>query len=139
MKRKRGIRGFTLLEIIVVISIIALLAALLLGNGDSVSSKRRLTQSTLQTIQSALERYHSQYGEYPEPVNADETAEIMPGKAYPIGAARCLYQALRGDGSDAIKGVGTMEKTKPARMEQSTRMKSKTASSQTCRRACGAR
>ncbi len=94
------------MELLVVISIIALLAAFVIGSGSPGSSKRHVTLSTLQAIQSALDRYHTEYGEYPEPVNEDETAEIMPGKVYRIGAARCLYQAMSGDGSDAIKGTG---------------------------------
>ena len=97
--------GFTLMELLVVIGIIALLAALVLGSGGSGSSKRQVTQSANQMIESALDRYREHYGEYPEPLNGDETAEIMPGKVYRIGAAKCLYQALRGDGCDAIKGA----------------------------------
>lgn len=106
MKITRGAQGFTLMELLVVICIIALLAALVIGSGNSGSSKRNVTQGTRQTIEAALERYHNEHGEYPEPVNPDETTEIMPGKVYRIGAARCLYQALRGDGGDAIKGAG---------------------------------
>jgi len=97
--------GFTLMELLVVISIIALLAALVADSWNPGSSKRQVTQSTKEMIESALERYNEHFGEYPEPVNGDETAEIMPGKVYRIGAAKCLYQALRGDGCDAIKGA----------------------------------
>ncbi len=113
MKITRKGHGFTLIELLVVIGIIALLAALVLGTGGSGSSKRHVTQSTLKSIESALERYCQQYGEYPEPVNGDETAEIMPGKVYRIGAAKCLYQALRGDGYDAIKVAARVEKSEP--------------------------
>jgi hypothetical protein len=60
----------------------------------------------LQAIESSLERYFTRFGEYPEPTNPDETAEVIPGMVYRIGAAKCLYQALTGDGSDAIKGSG---------------------------------
>lgn len=105
MKIIRKGHGFTLMELLVVIGIIALLAALVAGGVGGGSSKRQMTLSTKEMIQSALERYRERYGEYPEPVNGDETAEIMPGKVYRIGAAKCLYQALRGDGCDAIKGV----------------------------------
>lgn len=113
MKITRKGHGFTLIELLVVIGIIVLLAALVLGTGGSGSSKRHVTQSTLKSIESALERYYQQYGEYPEPVNGDETAEIMPGKVYRIGAAKCLYQALRGDGYDAIKVAARVEKSEP--------------------------
>ncbi|MFC5454407.1 type II secretion system protein [Prosthecobacter fluviatilis] len=105
MKIIRKGHGFTLIELLVVIGLIVLLVALVVGNWNPGSSKRQVTQSTKEMIESALERYHEHYGEYPEPANSEETAEIMPGKVYRIGAAKCLYQALRGDGSDAIKGV----------------------------------
>ena len=73
----------------------------------------------MSSIQSVLERYLEKCGEFPEPTNPDETAELMPGKVYRIGAAKCLYQALTGDGNDAIKGSsgdatpsnGTLEDT----------------------------
>lgn len=82
--------GFTLIELLVVIGIMALLAVLDLKSGNLVSSKRQTTQGTMETVAAALERYYEQYGEYPEPVNADEIAEIMPGKVHRIGAAKCL-------------------------------------------------
>ena len=110
MKITRKGRGFTLIELLVVIGIIVLLAALVLGSGNPASSKRQVTQGTMETVAAALESYYARFGEYPEPVNADETAEIMPGKVYRIGAARCLYQALRGDGYDAIKVAARGEK-----------------------------
>ena len=113
MKITRKGHGFTLMEMLVVISIIALLAALVIGSGNSGSARRNVTQSTKQAIEAALERYKIEHGEYPEPVNADETTEIMPGQVYRIGAARCLYQALRGDGNDAIQGAGRAEKGEP--------------------------
>lgn len=101
------------MELLVVICIIALLAALVLKSGNPASSKRQATQGTMEAVAAALERYYEHYGEYPEPVNADETAEIMQGKVYRIGAARCLYQALRGDGYDAIKVAARGEKNEP--------------------------
>lgn len=113
MKITRKGHGFTLMERLVVICIIALLAALVLKSGNPASSKRQATQGTMEAVAAALEGYYARFGEYPEPVNADETAEIMPGKVYRIGAARCLYQALRGDGYDAIKLAARGEKSEP--------------------------
>lgn len=106
LKRAQHASGFTLIEVIIVIAVITILAVLVIrGGGEPASSKRKATASTMEVIRTALEQYRSEFGEYPEPSNPDETAEIMPGKVYHIGAAKCLYQALRGDGYDAIKGA----------------------------------
>jgi type II secretory pathway pseudopilin PulG len=107
MKARTHLRqtsGFTLLQTVIVVAIIALLASLVVQVSSPKSSKRRATEASMSSIQSVLERYLQKYGEYPEPTNPDEAAELMPGKVYRIGAAKCLYQALTGDGSDAIKG-----------------------------------
>ncbi|MBE7498616.1 MAG: prepilin-type N-terminal cleavage/methylation domain-containing protein [Verrucomicrobiaceae bacterium] len=102
----RRVAGFTLAEMMIVITIIALLAALTLQGYTYAmrSSKRRVTESTITAIQASLDRYFDKFGEYPEPATPNEEAEILPGKSFNIAGARCLYQALRGDGFDAIKG-----------------------------------
>lgn len=103
----RRASGFTLVEMMIVISIIIVLAALTLGgyNYAMRGSKRRTTEATMTAITSSLERYFEKYGEYPEPASQEEFVQTMPGKQYNVGGARCLYQALRGDGYDAIKGA----------------------------------
>lgn len=104
----RRAAGFTLAEMMIVISIIVVLAALTLGgyNYAMRGSKRRTTEATMTAIESSLERYFDKFGEYPEPEGAEQMTQVMPGKEYNVGGARCLYQALRGDGYDAIKGAG---------------------------------
>jgi prepilin-type N-terminal cleavage/methylation domain-containing protein len=103
----RRASGFTLAEMMIVISIIVVLAALTIGgyNYAMRGSKRRTTEASMTAIQSSLERYFDKFGEYPEPAAPDQTAEIMPQKTYTVGGAKCLYQALRGDGFDAIQGA----------------------------------
>lgn len=103
----RRAAGFTLIEMMIVISIIVILAALTIGgyNYAMRGSKRRTTEATMTAIQSSLERYFDKFGEFPEPVAADEMVQVMPNKSYRIGGAKCLYQALRGDGYDAILGA----------------------------------
>jgi hypothetical protein len=59
----------------------------------------------MQVVAASLGRYFDFNGEYPEPAKPNESIEIEPGVFLQIGAAKCLYQALTGDGNDAIKGV----------------------------------
>jgi len=61
-------RGFTLVELLVVISIIAILATLLMANFIGVRQRGRDGQrkSNLFQVQSALELYRSDAGNYPD-------------------------------------------------------------------------
>lgn len=101
--------AFTLVEMLIVISIIAMLAAMTMGGYTYAmrSSKRRVTTGTFEAIKLAMERYNTEFGEYPEPASKDQMVEFVPGKKYDVSGAACLYQALTGDGFDQIKGVST--------------------------------
>jgi prepilin-type N-terminal cleavage/methylation domain-containing protein len=107
--RPRFARGFTLIELLIVISIIALLAALSMGLFSTAQERaaRSRTTATLQAITSALERYKADNGEYPAPKNPGKTANVG-GNNLTIGGAQMLYQAITGDGSDAID-LGTTQ------------------------------
>lgn len=101
-------RAFTLVEMLIVITIIALLAALTLGGYTYAmrSSKRRVTTGTFEAIKLALERYNSEFGEFPQPASNNQLAQFPPGQSmYDTSGAACLYQALTGDGYDQISGV----------------------------------
>ncbi len=100
----RSARGFTLIELMVVIAIMAMLAAFtLMGfRYANNAAKRNLTMSFKTAIEGGLERYFTDNGEYPEPDDSIQMAEFN-GKNYPTGGALMLYQALSGDGSDEIK------------------------------------
>jgi prepilin-type N-terminal cleavage/methylation domain-containing protein len=101
-------RAFTLVEMLIVVTLIALLAALTLGAYTYAmrSSKRRVTTGTFETIKLALERYNVEFGEYPQPNNSGQMMQFPPGRfAYDVSGAACLYQALTGDGFDQIRGV----------------------------------
>lgn len=101
-------RAFTLVEMLIVVTIISLLAALTMGGYTYAmrSSKRRLTTGTFEAIKLALERYNTEFGEYPQPANSNQMVQFPPGVAtYDTSGASCLYQALTGDGYDQIKGV----------------------------------
>lgn len=101
-------RAFTLVEMLIVVTIISMLAALTMGGYTYAmrSSKRRLTTGTFEAIKLALERYNTEFGEYPQPANSNQMVQFPPGLAtYDTSGASCLYQALTGDGYDQIKGV----------------------------------
>ncbi|MHB1081452.1 MAG: type II secretion system protein [Prosthecobacter sp.] len=101
-------RAFTLVEMLIVVTIISMLAALTMGGYTFAmrSSKRRLTTGTFEAIKLALERYNTEFGEYPQPSGSNQLVQFPPGLAtYDTSGAACLYQALTGDGFDQIKGV----------------------------------
>ena len=60
-------KGFTMVELLVVISIIGILATLLLANYNATRSRARDVQrkSDLRNIQTALRIYYNDEGEYP--------------------------------------------------------------------------
>jgi prepilin-type N-terminal cleavage/methylation domain-containing protein len=67
-------RAFTLVELLVVISIIGVLAALIIPLAGSVSRTKKINtaQAEMQQIETALENYKAKYGVYPpsNPINA---------------------------------------------------------------------
>ena len=107
--RPSGARAFTLIELMVVIAIIAILAALSIGafNMATQTAARNRTTATLQGISSALERYKEANGDYPK------TKEDSPQHSldYKKGA-QMLYQAITGDGNDQIDLGGSTESGK---------------------------
>ena len=67
MKAKRAMSGFTLLEIMVVVAIIGLLAAVIVPNviGQGEAAKVDLTKSNMGKIVQVLELYKFNNGSYP--------------------------------------------------------------------------
>lgn len=101
--RKTARAGFTVVELLVVITIIALLFALTVGGFTYAqnSAARSRTTVAMNAMKSALERYRNEFGEYPAPQNPADTIDVQ-GKTYEVGGATMLYQALSGDGYDNI-------------------------------------
>ena len=72
-------QGFTLIELMVVIGVIALLASMLLVVSPGIKFKSRIsaTKGQLMQIQAAIESYHSKYNNYP-PDGYKSTAPFNP-------------------------------------------------------------
>lgn len=74
-----AVRGFTLIEMLVVIAIIGVLVGLLLPVLATVKEKGRITQAEteVKNIATAITQYQSQYGLYPaSKADADQAVDI---------------------------------------------------------------
>lgn len=67
-KRTKGDKGFTLIELIVVIAVLGVLATLIIPKLVEVPSKAKETADVAnkKIIRNALERYYLEQGKYPE-------------------------------------------------------------------------
>ncbi len=74
---KNAQRGFTIIELLIVIAIIAILAGLVLNNFQGAQAKARDTQRVTDTnnVHSKLEEYYNENGAYPSTVVAAD----LPG------------------------------------------------------------
>jgi prepilin-type N-terminal cleavage/methylation domain-containing protein len=106
-KGGRTIAGFTLIEVLITISVIALLATLSLVamRFATRTANRKKTAAYMKTIELLLEGYRNDNGVYPRPKEGMEGEKVeVSGTSYDVGGAITLYQALTGDGDDAIEG-----------------------------------
>ncbi len=115
LPRRRAPAGFTLVEILVTVSLVALLAALsivAMGHATRTANIQK-TKSYLQAIELFLDSYQQDYGTYPRPKEGGESATtLVGGNNYPVGGAIALYQALTADGDDSLENgeTGSMGK-----------------------------
>lgn len=96
---RRRQAGFSLIELVVVVSIIAVLAALTLGAMNFMNQKKARTTAKLQVdlLANALQTYHSDNRSFP--VNADPNGDR---------GDEVLYKALYWDGLQAKANGGTI-------------------------------
>jgi hypothetical protein len=70
------------------------------------ATKKGKAKADIAAIELALERYKDDFGDYPEPASPSRQRVGDIDAEYNAGGAMMLYQALSGDGTNAIKGVG---------------------------------
>jgi len=95
--RKSG-KGFTLVELLVVITIIAILAALVLAIGGLLQRNAALARakSEIQSMESALAGYKADMGDYPHADNGLASSTGAPGEN------SFLIDALMPSGSNSL-------------------------------------
>tara|TARA_B100000508_G_scaffold140089_1_gene140098 strand:+ start:5724 stop:6302 length:579 start_codon:yes stop_codon:yes gene_type:complete len=98
-------RGFTLIEVLVVISIIGILTAVLYLNFSEArnESRNKVVQSELKEMQLALEVYKAQFGRYP---SAPASCDTVSGATTTASSASCgTVPYIAGISPDFIAGV----------------------------------
>jgi len=77
-KRTKEEKGFTLIELIVVIAVLGVLATLIIPRVVGVQNKAKEAAITAneKIIKNALERYYAEHGEYPEEQTIEEGKQV---------------------------------------------------------------
>jgi prepilin-type N-terminal cleavage/methylation domain-containing protein len=79
--------GFTILELLLVVALVAVFSGMVLGIGRYVRNKGRATRAVteLASLAAALESYHLTYGDYPRTDQAGGLLQALVGRRGPTG------------------------------------------------------
>jgi prepilin-type N-terminal cleavage/methylation domain-containing protein len=102
MKTRRYKHGLSLVEMLIVISVIALLATMVVGIASRIDnqSKERGVESTFALLEGALEEYRDYQGAFPAQPVKDFTdvpahSELLYGELYSIPSSRKILDKVR--------------------------------------------
>ena len=95
-----GRKGFTLVELLVVIAVLAILSTITIGGARMVqqTARARRFNVTKEVLRTAIARYRTEYNKWP--VEPDDSPDHAPNKGYYIWQASnaAIIDALRQDG-----------------------------------------
>lgn len=92
-RRSASLSGFTLVELLVVIGIIAILAGVLLSAGGAAlkSAQRAKVANTANQIQTAALNYYTEYSVYPVPSGTPASADFLIADTDAVNWKSMLY------------------------------------------------
>ena len=103
-------KGFTIIELLIVIAIIAILAGLVLNNFQGAQAKARDTQriTDINNIHSKLEEYYNENGAYPQTFTAATFPGIDSGSLTDADGTSIVINAAVADeaAADAVANPG---------------------------------